>query len=337
MEKTQAVPLHLAHDVRSPMAALVSTAHRVGAARMHALVYGEGGTGKESLARVIHAAGAMTDSPFRVVRCGGRKDDELAREILDAARCGTLFLEDIEHLPPALQQRLRDLIDAPAAGAGVVRIVGSSRCDLLPAVGAGRFRRDLYDALACKLQVLPLRERRDDVLVVMDRCWETLGAGKKLASGARELLTQYAWPGNAREAASFARQIVAACPHAIVSSRDVERVMFTAVTGMTLSSDDPEPSAVTEVTDRPGSAVTNIVVAATEAFAGTDRVDLPALLRRIEGELIEWALAQSSGQRAAAAQMLGIGRTTLVEKIRRGVAHGSAAPPFGTAALAIVS
>jgi DNA-binding NtrC family response regulator len=140
------------------------------------------------------------------------------------------------------------------------------------------------------------------------------------------LLAQYNWPGNAREVTAFARQVAATCPHAIVSSRDVERVMFTAVTGMTLPSHDPELSVTTEATQPASSAVASVVLAATEAFVQADQVDLPGLLRRIEGGLIEWALAKTNGQRAAASQLLGIRRTTLVEKLRRGVADGASGP-----------
>jgi len=324
--------LYFAHAQRSPMAAALSTASRVGASGENARIFGESGTGKETIARLIHSAGPDRLLRFVVVRCAGRARDELAIELFGAscspdsatsAGTGTILLEDVIEMPAALQARLVEWMDAMVAGeAPRVRIVAASTNDILQDVTSGRFRRDLFDALACPIHVPPLRERREDVPQVWDRCWSTVSDGRMLSSGARELIKQYAWPGNARELRAFAARLAASCTWQNIATRDVELQLFATATGIpahALSVCVSEASAEAEPLSL-GIPVAELRrvgldVPATPADQGT--VDLPEILRRVEVSLIDWALGQTQGNKAAAAQRLGIGRTTLVQKIRR--------------------
>jgi two-component system nitrogen regulation response regulator GlnG len=324
--------LYVAHAPRSPIAATLSIAARIGESGAPLRIRGESGTGKETLARIVHGAGRDSGSRFLVVQCAGRTPHELAFELFDAPQegIGTVFLEDVDEMPASIQARLVHSLDAYAdpapAPAPRRRIIASSTVDLDVAVSQARFRRDLFDALACSIHIPPLRERRDDVLHVWERCWGTLSNGRTLSGGARELIKQYAWPGNARQLRAFAAQLVASCPWQNLSTRDVELQLFSTATGIPshvfpVCIADPAPTSEVLSVAMPVEELRRVGVEVPPAPVEDGAVDLPELLRRIETTLIEWALAQAHGNKAVAAQKLGLRRTTLVEKIRR--LHGA--------------
>ncbi|HET7826766.1 MAG TPA: sigma 54-interacting transcriptional regulator [Anaeromyxobacter sp.] len=313
------------------MAGVVSVAHRVGVSGSNALVHGESGTGKETVARLVHAAGLAPEELLFVVACAGRSERDLDDELfgpagvagpapakLARAAGGTLLLEDVGELPIAVQARLvRCAVDA-ARGARRARVVGTTATDLRALVAAGRFRRDLFDALACHIHVPPLRVRPGDALAILDALWAEVGAGRELAAEARELLRQYTWPGNVREVDSVARRLAASAGPPLISAHDVERHLLAAATGMPLWRVEREarPAPAQELPRAdPAFAAAGIDVHLPPD--GTRGVDLQAILRRVEATLIGWALDRTGGNKAAAAGLLGLRRTTLVEKIRR--------------------
>jgi DNA-binding NtrC family response regulator len=313
------------------MAEVVSVAHRVGVSGANALVQGESGTGKETVARLVHAAGLAPASRFVAVACAGRAERELAEELfgpgagppapparLAAAAGGTLLLEDVGELPLAVQARLvRAAVDAPAPGAARARLVGTTVTDLRPLVAAGHFRRDLYDALACPIQLPPLRDRPGDVPVLLDALWAEVGGERELAPAARELLRQYAWPGNVREVEAVVRRLAASGGPPLLGAREVERHLVAAATGTPLWSLERKGGAAAP----PAAGADRVLAAAGVEVRlppeGTERVDLQEVLRRVEAALIGWALRRTKGNKAAAAELLALRRTTLVEKIRR--------------------
>ncbi|HEY6003047.1 MAG TPA: sigma 54-interacting transcriptional regulator [Anaeromyxobacter sp.] len=328
----RSTPIHLVHAPGSPMAAVVSVAHRVGVSGANALVHGESGTGKETVARLVHAAGLAPDSLFVIAPCAGRSEPDLASELfgsgdassragakLAQAAGGTLLLEDVGELPLAIQARLvRIAVDAAPQGASRTRLVGTSESDLRPLVAAGRFRRDLFDALACPIHIPPLRDRRADVLAVLDALWREVGDGRELASAARELLHQYTWPGNVREVDAIVRRLAASAGPALIGAREVERQLLAAATGMplwTLERESASAPLPEEVRADPDLAAAGVDVHLPPE--GTHHLDLQEVLHRVEATLIGWALERTRGNKAAAAEILGLRRTTLVEKIRR--------------------
>lgn len=325
----RSTPIHLVHAPGSPMAAIIAIAHRVGVSGANALVCGESGTGKETVARLIHAAGLAPESLFVPAGCAGRSEHELGEELFGGAECapappaklasargGTLFLEDVGELPLAIQARLvRCGVDAAPAGGRRARLVGTSEVDLRPLVSAGRFRRDLYDALACPIHLPPLRDRRGDVLALLDALWREVGEGRDLVPAARELLRRYSWPGNVREVSAFVRRLAASAGPALIPAREVERHLLAAATGMPLwTLEDERHAAASSAGSEELAAAGVDVHLPPEA---TERLDLHEVLRRVESTLIGWALERTKGNKAAAAELLGLRRTTLVEKIRR--------------------
>lgn len=170
--------------------------------RTNVLLLGEPGTGKEGLARALHAAmGAGSDAPFVHVQSGGRDPRVLAAELFGAAETsgaaeradgGTLYLDEIATVPLELQARLVRLLHGelqregdPTARSTDVRVVAATDHDLRAAVREGRFRHDLFHRIArLELLVPPLRERREDVpraaIWIGNRILERAGSTSRL-------------------------------------------------------------------------------------------------------------------------------------------------------------
>lgn len=191
--------------------------------RVPVLFQGENGTGKESLARVVHSAGKQRSGPFVVVQCLAVSEEELARELFGAtnaplgklgeAEGGTVFLKNVDALPPTLQLRLLRLLQEKTICHPEnhetrkinLRIIGATRKNLDLEVAAGRFRQDLFFRLTVyQCDLPPLRERREDLPKFADHFARRFAADtgrEPLVFTARALaqLEAHGWPGNIRE------------------------------------------------------------------------------------------------------------------------------------------
>jgi two-component system response regulator PilR (NtrC family) len=219
--------------------------------RTNVLILGEPGTGKEGLARAVHALMHPGDAPFVEVSLGGRDLREAAEELfgtpeapglIEQAHGGTLYLDEVATLSREIQARLLGAIRGRVRRQGErserpvdVVVVGSTDHDLPAEVTAGRFRHDLYWRLArVVLSLPPLRERRADVarlavwigsrvLQKVDRHARLALEGEAepgavvLTRGAAEALAEYEWPGNLRE-------LDAVLERALLLYRERERV-----------------------------------------------------------------------------------------------------------------
>jgi Nif-specific regulatory protein len=195
------------------------------------LLHGETGTGKEIIARVIHFHGPRKDRPFVAVNCGAFTESLLESELFGyrkgaftgantdkrglfaAANGGTIFLDEIGDTPLTMQVKLLRVLERgefiPVGDTEPqkvdTRIISATHKDLLGEVRAGRFREDLYYRLnAFPIQVPPLRDRRDDIPLLVTHFLKRLaeGWGKRPATATREALqclVRYSWPGNVRE------------------------------------------------------------------------------------------------------------------------------------------
>jgi sigma-54 specific flagellar transcriptional regulator A len=321
------LPLSLAHGPGSSIAHTLTKAAAVVASGRNVVIGGEPGTGKEGLARLIHAA-ASPAAPFVVFACQERGEQEAAAELfgvpgegegaLGAAHGGTLLLDEVGCLPASLQGRLVRTLESQVRVEGA-RLAATTTEDLLARIEGGRFRRDLYDALSTKLRLDPLRERRDDILVVVDQAWRSLGEHRVIASGARELMRDFSWPGNVRQIVDFLSRLATSSSGSVISVRDVERELFTMATGLSCWGPPDAPAAITETSadELPAIAARRVMVEAGLAFVTEEHIDLGPALHNIEDRLIDWALTRADGCKATAAQFLGMQRTTLVEKLRR--------------------
>ncbi len=300
------------------------------------LITGESGTGKEVVARQIHEASGR-EGPFVAVNCGAIPDNLLESELFghergaftgavtsragrfEQAKGGTFFLDEIGDMPTVMQVKLlrvleERVIERVGGTKSIpvdVRLIAATHRDLPTRIETGKFREDLYYRLSVfPIEISALRDRPEDIPLLVDEFVRRLNANKsvslQLADDAIDSLCKYAWSGNVRELANLVERLAVIRPNGIVTAADL-----------------PWPIA-----DRPapGEELPEIVderlmpVHATHAMNLTsDGIDLKQYLARIEQDMITQALAESDGVVQRAAELLGIGRTTLVEKIRR---HG---------------
>jgi two-component system NtrC family response regulator len=285
------------------------------------LLLGESGTGKEVVARLLHAFSPRVGGPFVAVNCGAIPEGLVESELFGHAKGaftgatearagkfvdadgGTLFLDEISELPLGLQVKLlRVLQDRTVTAVGEskiravnTRVVAASNQNLEALVKAGKFRADLFFRLNVVPVTLPaLRERAEDVGPLcrhfLASCAARLGKRVELSDAALMALQLYEWPGNVRELENL-----------------IERLVILNRTG------------TIGVSDLPASVRSPAASLAAETVEGAtaDAIDLPATLARIETSLIERALRVAAGNRTRAAELLGISRTTLIDKLKR--------------------
>jgi DNA-binding NtrC family response regulator len=281
------------------------------------LVLGESGTGKELIARALHAESLRAREPFVAVNCGAIPEPLLESELFghvrgaftgadrdrdgrfSAARGGTLFLDEIGDMSPdvqrkllrALQEREFERVGSNVAEPLDARIVAATNRDLPVLVREGQFRSDLYFRLSVVPILLPpLRERAGDVpllaahfLSIQRRKYPGL---QGISDPALKRLAGYAWPGNVRE-------LEAAIERAAILRRE----------GFITEEDLPE--AV-----QPGA------VGAPRIALAEEGLDLTTVIHDLQTDLIRQALEATGWNKNRAAQLLGLKRTTLLEKIR---------------------
>jgi DNA-binding NtrC family response regulator len=277
------------------------------------LITGEHGTGKDVVARWIHALSACADAPFVAVNAGGLADGVLESELFghvkgaftdaraDRVGCfemadgGTLFLDEIGTMPVGQQQKLLRALQVGefhAVGSSKVRradvrVVSATNADIGRAVAEGRFREDLLYRLNTVEIALPaLRERREDIPRIAGHFLERQAARRggqvpALSSGAMEALLQHSWPGNIRE-----------LEHVI------ERACLMAQ-GDTIEEADLFLRARRE-----------------NGIAGRDAFDTMTL-EEAERTLIERALRRAGGNVTEAARALGVSRSALYRRLQQ--------------------
>lgn len=262
------------------------------------LISGETGTGKEMVARCLHDMSMRRLGPFVALNCGALTEADVDRELFGvagehpgrvaAADGGTLYLDELESMPDALQVRLLRVLDAreisPMGGAMRavdIRILGSVKADPADLIAEGRLRADLFHRFnAGALRLPPLRERDGDVLLLIEHFAAEAAARHNLPKPAldaalRRQAEYHHWPGNVREARNMAERMVIGLEPSFASPG--------------------QPAVPVEDYD-----------AAMEAF---------------ENRLLQAALLQTGGRKTEAASLLGIPRKRLYLRLRH---HGLA-------------
>ncbi|WP_373049444.1 sigma-54 interaction domain-containing protein [Vulgatibacter sp.] len=268
-----------------------------------------------------------------------------------AAEGGTLFLDEIGELPLSLQvkllrvlqERSYEPVGSTEPVAADFRLVAATNRDLAAEVEAGRFRQDLYfRLLVCPIELPPLRERPGDVVPLFCHFWGKRGETRQVEASVFTALEGHRWPGNIRELENLVERLSVCaegetvCLHDLPASLRGGAIEVTPREPPVLHADPIPPPAAESV--MPLAPPVDDVPFAPEAEANApcanqDRealeertpalslptlpVNLPQLLREMEDRLIVAALAQSGGNKRAAADLLGLQRTTLVEKLRR--------------------
>ncbi|MGI6551753.1 MAG: sigma 54-interacting transcriptional regulator [Bacillota bacterium] len=220
----------------------ISNAKKFASLDMTVLIEGETGTGKELMAHAIHNASKRKKGPFVAINCAALPKDLLESELFgfeegtftgarkggkpglfEQAHLGTLFLDEIGEIPPEIQVKLLRAIEAKEVmrigGDGLisvdVRIIAATNRNLKSLVAQKKFREDLYFRLnVLKVYIPPLRERKEDILPLMDSMLREYGKSVDdfLTEEIRRLLIQYNWPGNIRELRNITEFLIATVP-----------------------------------------------------------------------------------------------------------------------------
>ncbi|HTL32791.1 MAG TPA: sigma-54 dependent transcriptional regulator [Kofleriaceae bacterium] len=289
-----------------PMQQVMSLVERVAAANASILITGEHGTGKEVIARAIHAASARRDKAFIAVNAGGLSDGVLESELFghvkgaftdakaDRTGCfeladgGTLFLDEIANMPQSQQARLLRVLQTgefhPVGSSRAkkvdVRVLAATNADVAKAAAEGTFREDLlYRLNTVEIQLPPLRDRREDipelVAAFLARASQP-GTPRRFSAEAMEALLAHSWPGNVRELEHVVERATLLATSEVIG---VEALMLR-----------------------------------TRTDAGAPRLE-EMTLEQVERYLIERALATQGGNVSEAARVLGLSRSALYRRL----------------------
>jgi transcriptional regulator with GAF, ATPase, and Fis domain len=310
----------LGQDKTSPMIgvspalqSVTASARRVARSDVSLLITGESGTGKELLARLVHQESVRRAQPFVAENCAALPDtllesalfghvrgaftgaDRARRGLFEAADQGTLFLDEVGEMSPALQAKLlRVLQEGEFRPLGSertrkvdVRVIAATRRDLAARVREGNFREDLYYRLAVvTLELPPLSARRDDIpLLVRHFLGKHQGEGRNVivTAAAMRAFVDGSYPGNIRQLENEVRRALALCEGPKI-----------------------------DVVDLPGGAVQP-----PASEPGPAALDLHAQLEALSFRLVDEAMERSTGNVTQAAELLGISRFGLQKMLKR--------------------
>ena len=285
------------------------------------LIIGASGTGKELIARAIHYNSSRGDKPLVVINCGAIPEELLESELFghekgsftgayrsrigrfEMANGGTIFLDEIGEMSPALQVKLLRVLQEQkferVGGTKTihvdVRIIAATNKNLTVAINKGKFREDLYYRLnVIPIKVPPLKKRKSDIPLLIDLFIKKFQKGKtKRITGfsphAMDAMLDYEWPGNVRELENVIKRLIILCDSQVVNFDDLP--------------------------DRIQQKTRSIEPAEEDIFE--EDLYLDEAVKDYEKRIILEALEKSNWVKTKAARLLHINRTTLVEKIKK--------------------
>ncbi len=298
---------------------------RLGAGDIPVLLHGETGSGKEIAARLLHRWSRRRKGPFVALNCAAVPPDLLVAELFGVkagaatgvsarpgvfrqADGGVLFLDEIGEMPLPLQAALlRALQEHEVLPVGAdepvpvdIRVVAASHVDLPAKVADGGFRADLYYRLAgVTVKIPPLRDRREDIpalvsAIARKTARELNKPVRGITAGALETLCTASWPGNVRQLANEVARLVYACsPGGVIDAVQI----------------DEDPTDFFAAVQPPSGGA--------DSLSDDEDLDLQRRVEALERQLVEAAMRRADGNQSRAAELLGLSRNGLRNKLAR--------------------
>lgn len=284
------------------------------------LILGETGTGKEIFAQSIHNFSKRKDCPFVAINCAALSESVLESELFgyvkgaftgarsegkeglfEMAHNGTIFLDEISEIPNNVQVKLLRVIqEKEVCRIGDdkiipvnVRVIAASNKNILKEIARGTFREDLYYRLSVlELNLPPLRNRREDIYDIVDYLLEeNIGNDKKITNAAKDILSNFDWPGNVRQLSNIIKCLIVISGDNKLIEQDI-LLEILSVKNPIDKRDVPDLATLSQPNSETG------------------------LFKHSQKELIKMALAKTYGSRKRTAEILGMGTTTLWRKIK---------------------
>jgi transcriptional regulator with PAS, ATPase and Fis domain len=319
------VRTRIIHSAASPLVQVLDQLAKVAASPVNVLVTGESGTGKELVVRAVHDLSPWARGPFSPINCGAIPSALLESELfghvrgaftgadrdrpgrLEQASGGTLFLDEIGEMPLSLQVKLLRVLQerefeplgSSARRKAEFRLVAATNRDLEDCVVEGTFRQDLFFRLdVIRLHLPALRDRPMDIAPLARHFLRqfaalTGSAVEDFSAAAIGVLERHHWPGNIRELENVVQSLVVLKGSGMLHAEDVSA----RIGGRILPAERGTSGLSVELPE--------------------DGLNLKDALDRLEQHLVRQALKRTGGNKAKAAALLGINRTTLVEKLKR--------------------
>ncbi len=311
---------------------------KVAPTNSNVLVTGESGTGKELIVRKIHERSKRADKAFVPINCGAIPKELLESELFghekgafthairsragrfELANGGTVFLDEIGELDIYLQVKLLRVLqekEFERIGSNKtikidVRFIAATNKDLEEEVKKGNFREDLFYRLnVVNIYIPPLRERKEDILLLAEHflkkfCKENNRKVLKFTNEVQDILIKYSWPGNVRELENLMERFSILCDSDVVTLDDIPPKILNC---LDISTESFEQESSRDYSEK-------FVFPTIETLEEMG-LTLKEFLEYIENILLKDALKRSGGIKNKAAKLLGIKRTTLIEKLKK--------------------
>ena len=324
-----------------PIRDIFDVVARAASSQSTVMIYGESGTGKELIARALHMNSPRASKPFIAVNCGAIPHELLESELfgyekgsftgavntrigrMELANQGTIFFDEIGDMPTSLQVKLLrvlaereiDRIGSTKPISIDIRVITATHRNLEESIKEGSFREDLFYRLnIIPINLPPLRERKTDSPLVADhflKQFNRTAIPKTISDEAMQFLVNYSWPGNIRELANFIERMVVLSIGSTITPRDLpEKVL----------GDTPKEKWQPLEEDEQGNPAQILQQSLRQSFhvgIPEEGINLKKTVEEFEKELLLEALEKTGWVKNKAANLLGLNRTTLVEKLKK--------------------